>query len=71
MEIVVVSYISHIPEKGTRPKKFIETLLIQASIIRIYIQSSTPEGAAPPWAVMCYCVCSLGNLQTSWVTSRL
>lgn len=71
MEIVDVSYISHIPEKGIRPKKFIKTVLIQASISTIYILSSTPEGAAPPWAVLCHRVCSLGNLQTSWVTSRL
>lgn len=63
--------LSHIPEKGTSLKKFIETVLIQAFVITIYIQSSTPEGTAPPRAVMCHCVCSLGNLQTSWVTSRL
>lgn len=31
-----------------------ETVLIQASEIRIYMQSSTPEGAAPPWAGMCH-----------------
>lgn len=68
---IVVSYISPVPEKSTRPKKFIKTVLIPAFVITIYIESSTPEGTAAPWAAMCHCVCSLGNLQTSWVTSRL
>lgn len=47
MDTVLIFYVNHIPEKGTRPKKFIETVLIQALVITIYTQSSTPEGTSP------------------------